>query len=314
MVDKEQARKEYNKTLKMIMILIIVFAVAVIIFSVATWFLKKLDTRENDKDPKNAPAAATKFMNDTNIDENGKITLGKSIAEWWEELKKNGNKITKYLDSPEELAKLMNAAMALEYPDTRKNPNSKIVWEDIDINSKEIQGIVKFKRALQSGKTITMTYVPPSEFQQLIDKYKQTGSEKDKNEALKHFTMEKTNSSSNNVSSTGGSPIVEEILKYACSWLGKIKYINSSTGDHRNAGKLEEGYSDCSWFVFRVFEHLGLMDEFVHSLDWGDGPEGTQKKGTDLSEASPGDVIWWHYGSGRNNHVAIYLGNGKIVE
>ena len=114
-------------------------------------------------------------------------------------------------------------------------------------------------------------------------------------------------------------------LKYAYKFStqagGHVTYIDSSNGDHRNAGKLEKGYSDCSHFVHRVFEHTGVMKKFVKSEKWGyhGCPNTTDvahfKKGQkwDYSKASPGDVIWEHYGSGRNNHVYIYLGNGKKI-
>lgn len=117
-----------------------------------------------------------------------------------------------------------------------------------------------------------------------------------------------------------------ESLRYAYRFStqagGHITYINSSNGDHRNRGRLEKGYSDCSWFVFRVYEHTGMMKKFVHSLDWGyHGCPKTEdvavfNKGQkwDYSNASPGDVIWEHYGGGRSNHVYIYLGNGKQIE
>ena len=328
MIDKEQAIKENKKTFKMIMIFIIVFSVATIIFSVVTWYLKLLNTKENDKDPKNAPAAARNYLNNTYIDENGKITLGKSIAEWWKELVDTGNKITDYLDSPEELAKIMNAVMALEYPDTRENPDEPIDWNKIDINSKEIQGIVKFKRALQDGKTISMTYVSPTKFQELISDYNKAGDDDDARQkalekVLKHFTIEKSYENSSN----GGSPIVQELLKYSCSWVGKLKYkskLNGMTDNEERFLPLKEGRgSDCSHFVHWCFEHVGLMDKegFVKSKDWGSGGDaggcpGTVKIGTDLSQASPGDVLWWHGNSGvdYDNHVAIYLGNGKMVE
>lgn len=214
MVDKEQAKKEFNTKARMIIIAIIVALVSVILFSVITWFLKKNVTKEDDKDPKNAPAAARKYMNDVQIDENGKITLGMSIAEWWEELKKNGNKITTYLSSPEELAKIMNAAMALDYPDTRKNPDSQVDWDKVDINSKEIQGIVKFKRALKDGgKPISMTYVSPSKFQELVSKYNsEENNDKRKkalDEVLKHFTIEKSYSTDSSTSNTGNDGIAK---------------------------------------------------------------------------------------------------------
>ena len=220
----------------------------------------------------------------------------------------------------------MNAAMALDYPDTRENPDSPVDWDKIDINSKEIQGIVKFKRALKDGgKPISMTYVSPSKFQELVSKYNSEEDndkrEKALEEVLKHFTIEK----SYDGSGAGGNPIVAEALRYACSWVGKVPYKSWASGDGDNGERflpLKEGRaSDCSHFVHWVFEHVGLMDKdnFIHSVDWGSGGDnggcpGTVRIGTDLSQASPGDVLWWHFGDSWNNHVAIYLGNEKMVE
>ncbi|MBR0427707.1 MAG: C40 family peptidase [Clostridia bacterium] len=119
------------------------------------------------------------------------------------------------------------------------------------------------------------------------------------------------NSTTSTTSTTGSNTQVEEILKYACSWIGKIRYKLGSGQKLVNGGS-----SDCSHFVHRVYEHYGLMDKFVHSLDWGKGGDnggcpGTINIGTDMSKASPGDVIWEHYGSGSHNHVYIYLGKDK---
>lgn len=104
--------------------------------------------------------------------------------------------------------------------------------------------------------------------------------------------------------------ILEDSLKYAYSFCkeagGNIIYIDSSKdkGRKRNQGKLEKGYSDCSWFVYRIFEHTGVMDEFVRSEKWGfNGCPGTSvvaefkaKAEIDLSNASPRRYIlvaWW---------------------
>ena len=204
MIDKEQAKKEFNTWSHMIIIAIIVFSVSAILFSVIAWYLKLLDTKENPEDPKNAPAAVRNYMNDTTIDENGKITAGKSIQELWDEMVQTGNRATAYLNSAEELGRLIYAARALEYPDTRENPDQAINWDKLDINSKEIQGIVKFKRALADGKNISMTYVSPTKFQELVSKYQISGDEKDRQEALKHFTIEKVSANSNGTSSMEG--------------------------------------------------------------------------------------------------------------
>ena len=82
MIDKEQeknrtgqvVKKFIKMSMKPLLIGIGIFLVAVIIFSAVTWFLKKLDTKEDANNPKNAPAAVRNFMNDTKIDKNGKIT------------------------------------------------------------------------------------------------------------------------------------------------------------------------------------------------------------------------------------------------
>lgn len=201
---KQVAKMILKKSMKPLLIGAGIFLIVVIIISVVTWYIKKHDTKEDDKDPKNAPAAVRNYMSDTSIDENGNITAGKSIQEFWDEIRQSGNRATAYLNSAEELGKLIYAARALEYPDTRKNPDEAIQWNDLDINSKEIQGIVKFKRALADGKNISMTYVNPTEFQELINKYQSSGDVKDRNEALKHFTIEKTSSTSNGDTGTAG--------------------------------------------------------------------------------------------------------------
>ena len=526
MIDKEQAKNNTGQVVKIILKksmkpLLIgggIFLVAIIIFSVITWYLKKLDTKEDANNPKNAPAAVRNYLNDTTIDGNGKITSGKSIQELWDELKQSGNRATAYLNSAEELGELVYAARALDYPDTRENPDTPIKWNELDINSKEIQGIVKFKRALSDGENITMTYVSPTKFQELMSKYKSSGSEEDKQEALKYFTIERT---SNNMSNTiqgkvpslrgvvfmgdsilstfnefkgdelknqegailmyksgcnasyftgkktvdnsdfntietadghfdwdanfqkvtnptgfylmlgqnalfnddrieeidelvkkirsqyptppifissvlhyyydngeakraatsmneelkeycnrndnlyysdilrgyndnieeltkddkdhpnakgvevllnnikeniiASSSLLEEVLRYACSWAGKVPYKSSVTDNDPNGERwmdLAEGRgSDCSHFIHKVFGHFGVLDNsddgFINSRNWGKGGDdggapGTVKIGTNLSKASPGDVIWQDFGDGW--HVVIYLGNNRGVE
>lgn len=240
MIDKEQAKnrtgqvvKNYIKmSMKPLLIGIGIFLAAVIIFSAVTWFLKKLDTKENSNDPKNAPAAVRNFMNDTTIDENGNITSGKSIQELWNELKQNGNRATAYLNSAEELGKLVYAARALDYPDTRReNIDDPIKWNELDINSKEIQGIVKFKRALADGENITMTYVSPSELKELINKYKSTGNESDREEALKHFTIEKSYSDSSNTGNNNDIAKVDSLQGMVFMGDSILSTFNEFKGD-----------------------------------------------------------------------------------
>lgn len=177
-------------------LIIIAVIVSLIFFPAINYFLDMDDTREDASDPKNTPAAVKKFASDTEIDEDGNIRLKTTVLELWEKMQKEDNTAIRYLNSPEELSKLINASIALDYPDTRKDPSKKIKLEDIKLTSVNVQGIVKFKRATQDGKIDYMTYVSPEKFQEYISKYEKSHSKADRKEALKHFTMEKVASNS----------------------------------------------------------------------------------------------------------------------
>ena len=92
----------------------------------------------------------------------------------------------------------MNAEIVTNYPDTRPEgeidePLDEEFWDNLNknVDSTETQGIIKLKRAMDDGTTQTMTYVTPETFNMYIENYNISGSEADKQTALKHFTIEK---------------------------------------------------------------------------------------------------------------------------
>lgn len=116
---------------------------------------------------------------------------------------------------------------------------------------------------------------------------------------------------------------VQEMVDYACSWVGRIPYKSSVTDndpDGERFMELAEGRgSDCSWFVYHVLYRYGLVgDEFIHSYQWGNDPgcyPGAYNVGSDIDDAVPGDVICTGEGTeSSNSHVMIYIGNGEVVE
>ena len=152
----------------------------------------------------------------------------------------------------------MNAAMALDYPDTRENPDSPVDWDKIDINSKEIQGIVKFKRALKDGGTpISMTYVSPSKFQELVSKYNlEEDNDKRKKaleEVLKHFTIEKSYSTDSATSNTGDNGIAKVPSLNGMVFIGdSIMYClaeKDNTLKNEGAKYLYRGGSTAKYFL-----------------------------------------------------------------
>ena len=121
-------------------------------------------------------------------------------------------------------------------------------------------------------------------------------------------------------SASGGSSSGVSITP---SWNYNIYTTSSHINSWYNGSDSDMPYDtstkDCSWYVYHVLYKFGLVgDEFIHSYEWGNDPStypGGVNIGTDVSKASPGDIICTGKGtSGSNSHVAIYIGGGKVVE
>ena len=67
---------------------------------------------------------------------------------------------------------------------------------------------------------------------------------------------------------------------------------------------------DCSGFVQRAFADIGVSLPRV-SID--QSRQGTEVAGG-LAAAQPGDLLFWRGSNGRPNHIAIYAGEGQMLE
>ena len=63
--------------------------------------------------------------------------------------------------------------------------------------------------------------------------------------------------------------------------------------------------ADCSGFVMSVFANFGYSLPRVAAAQY----DASTKK--DISQLEPGDLVF--YGSGYVDHVALYIGDGKII-
>ena len=88
----------------------------------------------------------------------------------------------------------------------------------------------------------------------------------------------------------------EKIAQFALQFVGN-PYVYGGTS-------LTNG-ADCSGFVMSVFKEFGYDLPRVAAAQY----EASQKK--DISQLETGDLVF--YGAGGINHVALYIGNGKIV-
>lgn len=66
---------------------------------------------------------------------------------------------------------------------------------------------------------------------------------------------------------------------------------------------------DCSGFVQQVFADLGVS---LPRVSADQSRVGTEVGG--LQNAQPGDLLFWRGTGGRPNHIAIYAGNGQMLD
>ena len=100
-------------------------------------------------------------------------------------------------------------------------------------------------------------------------------------------------------SSSAGSSSGKEIANYAQKFVGN-RYVWGGTSLTKGA--------DCSGFVYTIYQQYGYKLERV-SRDQAR----TAGRKVDISDRQPGDLIFYTNSSGTVNHVAMYIGNDKIV-
>ena len=120
------------------------------------------------------------------------------------------------------------------------------------------------------------------------------------NEAIK-FTPAKDSSSGASSDGSGSSTKQSrrsQLVNYALQFVGN-RYVWGGTS-------LTNGV-DCSGFTMRVMEKFGV------SLPHYSGSQAQLGKKVTYATMKPGDLIFYAGSNGKVNHVAIYIGNGRIV-
>lgn len=96
----------------------------------------------------------------------------------------------------------------------------------------------------------------------------------------------------------GVSDIRVELVEYAKQFLGN-PYVWGGTSLTKGA--------DCSGFVLSVFKKFGV------SLSHHSGSQAKEGVKISASDLKPGDLVFYANSSGTINHVAIYIGGGKVI-
>lgn len=278
----------------LIIAMLVIIVISVVISSILN-FITYLDGTVNEDDQSNVPFVVSKYTADATIDDDGNINSSMSANDIWATVKENDGRLEQYLEDSKELQKLIHAEAMSDFLDTRANPDAPINWDEILENpdSTKIQGIIKLKREMSGEGAFTMTYVSPDTFQAYIDKYNETGSEEDKKEALKHFTIEKLY-----YSSSGGNYTIGE--------------NNSNEGNTNSDSSSEEWCWPADGEVISEFgsrKHPITGEQKQHNgIDIG------VAEGTNVYAADAGTVIGVGFDENGGNIITIDHGNGYITK
>lgn len=278
----------------------IVLVFLLVLLASSVYFITVDDGTYKEDDWSSAPYAASQYTNGVSVNTDGTFKTDMNVQELWDKMLQEKNRVNLYLDTPEELARLMKAELVTQYPDTRPEPDEEINWGAIKENADMLQGIIKFKRADTNDNRTTMKYAAPEVFQGYIDEYNKTGSEEAKKEALTHFTLKK--SSAGTTTGEGGLIAAGE---------GVMTDISQLIIDATNNTNWP-GANWCAKWVNDVYDNAGV-GACRHGTAYKDSQHHVIS--TDRSAIPIGAAV---YGTGSSSngagHVGIYIGGGKVID
>lgn len=172
------------------------------------------------------------------------------------------------------------------------------------ISIEEEQRIIREQQEAERAEAERLQRLAEEKEQRRLAEERKAAEEKKKSEEAKknkNNSSSSNSSSSNNSSSSSnvGSASGNEVANYAQKFVGNpYKWGGTS---------LTKG-ADCSGFLYTIYGQFGYDIPRVSR----DQAAGAGRR-VDISERQPGDLIFYTNSSGTVNHVAMYIGDDKIV-
>ena len=152
----------YRRILMVAILAVLIF----ILLASSVYNVKLEDGTFKEGDWTSAPYAASTYTGQAQISDSG-ITTNQNAEDLWNKMIEEGCNVEDYLDTPEELEKLMNAEIITQYP--------KIGKGDLD-------GIIQFERHKTDGTTEMLSYIDKDTFSSYVQ-----GND---TKALDYFTLD----------------------------------------------------------------------------------------------------------------------------
>lgn len=151
----------YKRIISVIVILVLIL----ILLAASLYQIKLYDGAFREEDWTSTPYVASTYTDSAKISENG-IETDKTAEKIWDEMIDKGNDIEKYLDSPDELKKLMDAEIITQFPKTGNG---------------DMDGIIEFERNTD-GRKNKLTYIDKGTFDSYISS--------NNTDIVKYFTLD----------------------------------------------------------------------------------------------------------------------------
>lgn len=144
------------------------------------------------------------------------------------------------------------------------------------------------------------------QFNAALEKAKQLGL---KGDAMQQYAQDATDQYKNVQFSGDKNNARDRLIQSALSLVGTQYELGGNVGSRSSGvyGSKVMGV-DCSGLTQYAYRAAGLAIPRYSKDQTAIGHR------TNVSKAQPGDIIGWYQGNGVMGHVAIYLGNGMIVE
>lgn len=146
--------KSLLKSKIFIMIIILVFVLAVLL-PAFVYYITIDDGTYKEGDWSSTPYVASTYTQNVTVGSDG-ITSNVTAQELWDKMIEEGANVQDYLDSPEELEKLMNAEIITQYP-------------KIGAENAKLDGIIEFKRYKTDGTSCMLEYIDTETFNKYIE-------------------------------------------------------------------------------------------------------------------------------------------------
>ena len=198
-------------------------------------------------------------------------------------------------------------------PSTKTNTEKEESVEYVDFIEKRLNKLTtaadkakeKIEKLLSFGKKKTQTQKAiEANIKAINAEYKAAkkyNAYADKIAKKENATKKKTTTTTTSSNSAYGSDVVDEAMKY----VGVLPYV--SGGNSLVTG------TDCSGLVQQIYKKFGVNIPRTTFTQWGSA----SGKKISKSELQPGDLVFFKGDSGSANnpgHVAMYAGNGQIIE